>query len=226
VSGPTPETRTRPPAARAVWAVSRPIGPGPSTSTRSPGETREFPATTRSPTSNRVTASPTSTSASSLAARLALANAPAYSAAKGGVEAFTRAAAKELPPEKVRDWPRRRPNGGVSCVRQYEQPVVLPGMCQRLPGWLAVVSVRSAKNYLIQRTVSIRPRLPPSPPRDTVRGCRSGSTGPTGSTASTASPRPAGRSTTSPTNSTTVVTLRLLRSMTPDRETYSCTYVC
>jgi NAD(P)-dependent dehydrogenase (short-subunit alcohol dehydrogenase family) len=36
---------------------------------------------------------------SSLAARLALANAPAYSAAKGGVEAFTRAAAKELAPE-------------------------------------------------------------------------------------------------------------------------------
>ena len=33
---------------------------------------------------------------SSLAARLALANAPAYSAAKGGVEAFTRASAKEL----------------------------------------------------------------------------------------------------------------------------------
>jgi len=46
-----------------------------------------------------VTASPTSTSASSLAARLALANAPAYSAAKGGVEAFTRAAAKELAPD-------------------------------------------------------------------------------------------------------------------------------
>jgi NAD(P)-dependent dehydrogenase (short-subunit alcohol dehydrogenase family) len=36
---------------------------------------------------------------SSLAARLALANAPAYSAAKGGVEAFTRASAKELAPE-------------------------------------------------------------------------------------------------------------------------------
>lgn len=35
---------------------------------------------------------------SSLAARLALANAPAYSAAKGGVESFTRAAAKELAP--------------------------------------------------------------------------------------------------------------------------------
>lgn len=36
---------------------------------------------------------------SSLAARLAMANLPAYSAAKGGVEAFTRAAAKELAPE-------------------------------------------------------------------------------------------------------------------------------
>jgi len=36
---------------------------------------------------------------SSLAARLAMANLPAYAAAKGGVEAFTRAAAKELAPE-------------------------------------------------------------------------------------------------------------------------------
>lgn len=36
---------------------------------------------------------------SSLAARLALANVPAYSAAKGGVESFTRAAAKELAPK-------------------------------------------------------------------------------------------------------------------------------
>ncbi|WP_135303938.1 SDR family NAD(P)-dependent oxidoreductase [Haloarcula amylovorans] len=36
---------------------------------------------------------------SSLAARLAMANLPAYSAAKGGVEAFTRASAKELAPE-------------------------------------------------------------------------------------------------------------------------------
>jgi NAD(P)-dependent dehydrogenase (short-subunit alcohol dehydrogenase family) len=36
---------------------------------------------------------------SSLAARLAMANVPAYSAAKGGVEAFTRAAAKELAPD-------------------------------------------------------------------------------------------------------------------------------
>jgi len=36
---------------------------------------------------------------SSLAARLALAEAPAYTAAKGGVEALTRAAAKELAPE-------------------------------------------------------------------------------------------------------------------------------
>lgn len=36
---------------------------------------------------------------SSMAARLALANLPAYSAAKGGVEAFTRAAAKELAPD-------------------------------------------------------------------------------------------------------------------------------
>ncbi|WP_263019676.1 SDR family NAD(P)-dependent oxidoreductase [Natronobiforma cellulositropha] len=36
---------------------------------------------------------------SSLAARLSMANLPAYSAAKGGVEAFTRAAAKELAPE-------------------------------------------------------------------------------------------------------------------------------
>jgi NAD(P)-dependent dehydrogenase (short-subunit alcohol dehydrogenase family) len=35
---------------------------------------------------------------SSLAARLAMANLPAYSAAKGGVEAFTRASAKELAP--------------------------------------------------------------------------------------------------------------------------------
>lgn len=35
---------------------------------------------------------------SSLSARLALANLPAYSAAKGGVEAFTRASAKELAP--------------------------------------------------------------------------------------------------------------------------------
>lgn len=36
---------------------------------------------------------------SSMAARLSMANLPAYSAAKGGVEAFTRAAAKELAPE-------------------------------------------------------------------------------------------------------------------------------
>ncbi|SDK54423.1 SDR family NAD(P)-dependent oxidoreductase [Natronorubrum texcoconense] len=36
---------------------------------------------------------------SSLAARLSMANLPAYSAVKGGVEAFTRAAAKELAPE-------------------------------------------------------------------------------------------------------------------------------
>lgn len=36
---------------------------------------------------------------SSLAARLSLANAPAYSAAKGGVDAFTRAAAKEFAPD-------------------------------------------------------------------------------------------------------------------------------
>ncbi len=36
---------------------------------------------------------------SSLAARLSLANAPAYSAAKGGTDALTRAAAKELAPE-------------------------------------------------------------------------------------------------------------------------------
>lgn len=36
---------------------------------------------------------------SSLTARLAMANVPAYSAAKGGVEAFVRAAAKELAPE-------------------------------------------------------------------------------------------------------------------------------
>ena len=36
---------------------------------------------------------------SSLAASLSMANLPAYSAAKGGVEAFTRAAAKELSPE-------------------------------------------------------------------------------------------------------------------------------
>lgn len=36
---------------------------------------------------------------SSLTARLSMANLPAYSAAKGGVEAFTRAAAKELAPE-------------------------------------------------------------------------------------------------------------------------------
>lgn len=36
---------------------------------------------------------------SSLAARLAMADLPAYAAAKGGVEAFTRAAAKELAPE-------------------------------------------------------------------------------------------------------------------------------
>ena len=36
---------------------------------------------------------------SSLAARLAMANLPAYSAAKGGVEAFTRASAKELAPD-------------------------------------------------------------------------------------------------------------------------------
>ena len=35
---------------------------------------------------------------SSLAARLSMANLPAYSAAKGGVEAFTRAAARELAP--------------------------------------------------------------------------------------------------------------------------------
>jgi NAD(P)-dependent dehydrogenase (short-subunit alcohol dehydrogenase family) len=36
---------------------------------------------------------------SSLAARLAMADLPAYTAAKGGVEAFTRASAKELAPE-------------------------------------------------------------------------------------------------------------------------------
>jgi len=36
---------------------------------------------------------------SSLAARVAMANTPAYSAAKGGVEAFTRVSAKELAPE-------------------------------------------------------------------------------------------------------------------------------
>ena len=36
---------------------------------------------------------------SSLAARLAMANVPAYAAAKGGVEAFTRASAKELAPD-------------------------------------------------------------------------------------------------------------------------------
>ena len=36
---------------------------------------------------------------SSLAARLAMADLPAYAASKGGVEAFTRAAAKELAPE-------------------------------------------------------------------------------------------------------------------------------
>lgn len=36
---------------------------------------------------------------SSLSARLAMANLPAYSSAKGGVEAFTRASAKELAPE-------------------------------------------------------------------------------------------------------------------------------
>ena len=36
---------------------------------------------------------------SSLAARLAMADLPAYAAAKGGVEAFTRASAKELAPE-------------------------------------------------------------------------------------------------------------------------------
>lgn len=36
---------------------------------------------------------------SSMAARLAMANLPAYAAAKGGVEAFTRASAKELAPE-------------------------------------------------------------------------------------------------------------------------------
>lgn len=36
---------------------------------------------------------------SSLAARLAMADLPAYSAAKGGVEAFTRASAKELAPD-------------------------------------------------------------------------------------------------------------------------------
>lgn len=36
---------------------------------------------------------------SSLTARLAMGNLPAYSAAKGGVEAFTRASAKELAPE-------------------------------------------------------------------------------------------------------------------------------
>ncbi|WP_459810268.1 SDR family NAD(P)-dependent oxidoreductase [Halopiger thermotolerans] len=36
---------------------------------------------------------------SSLAARLSMANLPAYSAAKGAVEAFTRASAKELAPE-------------------------------------------------------------------------------------------------------------------------------
>ncbi len=36
---------------------------------------------------------------SSMAARLALAELPAYAAAKGGVEAFTRASAKELAPE-------------------------------------------------------------------------------------------------------------------------------
>jgi len=36
---------------------------------------------------------------SSLAGQLAFRNAPAYSAAKGGVDAFTRASAKELAPE-------------------------------------------------------------------------------------------------------------------------------
>ena len=36
---------------------------------------------------------------SSLSARLAMANLPAYAASKGGVESFTRAAAKELAPE-------------------------------------------------------------------------------------------------------------------------------
>jgi len=36
---------------------------------------------------------------SSMAARLSMANLPAYSAAKGGVEAFTRASAKELAPD-------------------------------------------------------------------------------------------------------------------------------
>ena len=36
---------------------------------------------------------------SSLTARLAMANVPAYAAAKGGVEAFTRASAKELAPD-------------------------------------------------------------------------------------------------------------------------------
>ncbi|MGQ3413393.1 SDR family NAD(P)-dependent oxidoreductase [Natrinema sp. LN54] len=36
---------------------------------------------------------------SSLAARLSMANLPAYTAAKGGVEAFTRASAKELAPD-------------------------------------------------------------------------------------------------------------------------------
>jgi NAD(P)-dependent dehydrogenase (short-subunit alcohol dehydrogenase family) len=36
---------------------------------------------------------------SSLAARLSMANLPAYTAAKGGVDAFTRASAKELAPE-------------------------------------------------------------------------------------------------------------------------------
>ncbi|QLK26326.1 SDR family oxidoreductase [Natrinema zhouii] len=36
---------------------------------------------------------------SSLSARLSMANLPAYTAAKGGVEAFTRASAKELSPE-------------------------------------------------------------------------------------------------------------------------------
>lgn len=36
---------------------------------------------------------------SSMAARLSMANLPAYSAAKGGVEAFTRVSAKELAPE-------------------------------------------------------------------------------------------------------------------------------